>query len=46
MSDHRLKGDLAVMYQAFLKWKNADAPSWLVSTPTTQTPCMSPKPRV
>lgn len=30
MSDHRLKGGLAVMYQAFLKWKNAQPRYWVV----------------
>ena len=30
MSDHRLKSDLAVMYKAFLKWKNAQPRYWVV----------------
>ena len=30
MSDHRLKGDLAVMYKAFLTWKNAQSRYWVV----------------
>ena len=30
MSDHRLKGDLAVMYKAFLIWKKAQQKFWVV----------------
>lgn len=30
MSDHRLKGGLAVMYKIFLTWKNAQSRYWLV----------------